>query len=542
VSSRRTAEGVALGLALVAFALSTAVNARTSATWDEPTYLAAGLSYWHTADYRMKPDAPPLAHGLGALAALTLGPRVPTDGEEWKEAEYWKYGKLIVNEVNREIARELVFRSRLPVALVGAGLVLVVFAWARRLSGDAAGVAAAALAAFSPNWLAHSAVLSCDVFVSTLLAATVAYAALVANRVDRPPSWSNAAKLGALAALALSSKFTALALVPILPLAVGASALLGPSGDRATRARELALFLARAGVVSLALVAALGYPGRFGLASYASGVSSIYKNVAPDTVFFFLGAYSHHGWPLYATTCLVLKATIAVLALAAAGTAVTVARARRRPDGLAPLVLAGVVLAGSLSDPQAFGLRRVLPVLPALFVLGGVACGEAFERARAASGSGRAKLAAFTAGVLLLSHVASSLRAFPDYIPYVNEVARSLAEPTDLFMDSNLDWGEALPELARETSARKPARVKLAYFGTIDPAIYGVRAEEIARADLEHPEPGVLYAISATRLVEFRGLARDGRLSPEADWLSRARPVARAGEAIYLYEWPTSRR
>jgi hypothetical protein len=36
-------------------------------------------------------------------------------------------------------------------------------------------------------------------------------------------------------------------------------------------------------------------------------------------------------------------------------------------------------------------------------------------------------------------------------------------------------------------------------------------------------------------------MAREGRLTPEGDWLRRFKPVARPGEAIYLYEFPNAR-
>jgi 4-amino-4-deoxy-L-arabinose transferase-like glycosyltransferase len=530
---KRAAEIAALVLAVIAFGFATRTNLRTSATWDEPVYVSAGLAYWTKADYRINREAPPLPAALGGLAALTLRPAIPFDDPSWAAGDEWRFGDALVNARNPTIAPALFHRARFPIALLGAAGVLVVFAWARRLSGGLGGVAAAALAAFSPSWLAHSAILSCDVAASVFMAAAVFAASMLALEPGAL-RWKRAAAFGALVFLALASKFTALLLGPLLPAIVVAIALLARRAGLATASPfALASVFARAAVVVLVLGSVVLYPGEFGLAGYGKGLSLVYKNLDPERRYFFWGSYSDHGWPHYGLASVLLKSTPEMLALAIAGAWLAVRRRGSSPELVAPLLLAAAVIAASAFDRAAFGVRRVLPAYPALFVLGGVAVGAAFEEART---SFRGKALLGLALTVVLGHVITGAWAYPDLLPYVSELAGGSERATDYFDDSNVDWGQALPDLARELEARKPARAKLLYFGRVDPAIYGVHAEPIRSFDeLVHPEPRVLYAISATRLVQARGLVRDGKLAPEADWLRRFHPVARAGEAIYIY-------
>src|SRR5581483_3253391 len=95
----------AAGLALANLALAVFIDGRTSATWDEPAYLASGLSYVATRDYRMKRDAPILPGSLGALATVGLGSRLPLDDPSWEKGDEWTFATVFLNERNRPIAR-----------------------------------------------------------------------------------------------------------------------------------------------------------------------------------------------------------------------------------------------------------------------------------------------------------------------------------------------------------------------------------------------------------------------------------------------------
>jgi hypothetical protein len=102
--------------------------------------------------------------------------------------------------------------------------------------------------------------------------------------------------------------------------------------------------------------------------------------------------------------------------------------------------------------------------------------------------------------------------------------------------ESNVDWGQELPRLAawQREHMREGETLRLFYFGSAEPAAYGVRAEPFDLADALHPRPG-LYAISAHYLAYFRKLeALEGA---DADWLDKYQPIDRIGYSIYIYRF-----
>jgi len=74
--------------------------------------------------------------------------------------------------------------------------------------------------------------------------------------------------------------------------------------------------------------------------------------------------------------------------------------------------------------------------------------------------------------VVLLA--AETIAARPHSIPFFNFLAGGAKGGIDLLADSNLDWGQGLPALRRWMAERNVPRVNLSYFGSADPAAYGI--------------------------------------------------------------------
>jgi hypothetical protein len=127
-----------------------------------------------------------------------------------------------------------------------------------------------------------------------------------------------------------------------------------------------------------------------------------------------------------------------------------------------------------------------------------------------------------------------TVRIYPNHLSYFSAAAGGPLNGPNLLDDSNIDWGQDLPALAEWQRQHPEADVvRLAYFGTAVPEAYGVHATmlEDIRA-LVDPAPGT-YAISVHLLVRLKRLASRG--DARLDWLSRYRPVGRAGYSIYIY-------
>jgi hypothetical protein len=181
------------------------------------------------------------------------------------------------------------------------------------------------------------------------------------------------------------------------------------------------------------------------------------------------------------------------------------------------------------------GIRHVLPVYPFLFVMVGVAAAAALARWRRITIAGTIVLAA--------GLVVETAAAFPNYIAFFNAVAR--AHSLKLLSDSNLDWGQDLPLLAKWRRENPTERLYLFYFGSVDPAFYGIDdyvnlppgfwlGPEYRLVDESRPS---VIAISATYV-------QDNHMPPALRGyyasLRQARPREILGGSIYLYDFPLS--
>ncbi|MBM3278014.1 MAG: hypothetical protein FJY95_08025 [Candidatus Handelsmanbacteria bacterium] len=134
-----------------------------------------------------------------------------------------------------------------------------------------------------------------------------------------------------------------------------------------------------------------------------------------------------------------------------------------------------------------------------------------------------------------------TLRHHPDHLAFFNELVGGPDQRYHYLVDSNLDWGQDLKGLKEYLDERGIGRVKLSYFGTVDPALYGLEYEWLpsfhlpaplgARAVL--PTTGTI-AISATNLVRVY-LDGYGRGKGLLNWLLAYEPVARIGHSIFGY-------
>jgi len=167
--------GLAATLIAIQALITVFVVHRESLTFDEGDHMFAGYMMWHTGDYGLNPEHPPLVKLLATIPVLGRQLWVPPlKGRFFKEEAYldgrdW----LARNDGDRN---QLVFQMRLSAGLLALAFSLVVFLATRDLFGDWAALAALALAAFDPNILAHSALVTTDIGVSLFfLASTWAF-------------------------------------------------------------------------------------------------------------------------------------------------------------------------------------------------------------------------------------------------------------------------------------------------------------------------------------------------------------------------------
>ena len=536
-------------LAAMAYAMITTAVEQTP-TFDEPVYVGTAVVYRQQHSLRYNPEHPPLGKLVIGVGTAFAEPRL----DPAYSGNQAQVGRQLLYGSGNDPGRLMLF-ARLPIIVLTLLFGLVVFAFARDMTGAAAGPAAGAvggllalaLYAFSPDVIAHGSLATLDVPAAGFLLTS----AWLLWRARRRP-WLYAPLAGLALGAALATKSSALAAVPVLlPLVVlsvwharRSRAPGGPSGS----ARALALGVAAAagvGVLAVAVVWASylavdprlywvtpdvvpaydGMRGRLiGLLPfpqpYRDGVNIqfLYEDKAYPG--FLLGrSYRGSLW-YYLPVALLIKTPLGALVLWLAGTIAMLARRRLWPAVPYVLLPAGVLLAAVLYESRNFGVRYAIavPMFLAVAAAGVVVLRSPWPRVTVAARVATAALVLFVA--------ASSARAFPYYLPYSNEAFGGPASTHLHLHDSNVDWGQDLGRLAEHLRRRYPGeKVWLVYYGSGVPTHYGIGAANPFTVPPDQVRG--LLVVSDTRIAKA-----DGRLLALLDG---AEPVDAVGHSITIF-------
>jgi hypothetical protein len=465
------------------------------ALWDSPsadefTHVPSGYFYWRTGNFALYAQSPPLIKLIESAPLLLLrpdldlAPRIRNDG--WYP---FVYGTDFM-ERNRARYDELFFWCRLPVVLLGLLGAWLCYLWSRRLYGNRAALVTLALYCFCPTLIGHAHMATVDVGHAAFFIATL-YSFW---RYLERPGPARLLLVGAALGLALASKFTAILLLPILLAVAAVDHWRRPRLRLATMAGALAA-IAVVGVAMVDLIyLGQGVGHRLGgLALHSDSLSRVLRllpqatpspvplpflfgldgilliNQLGENPSYLLGHWSMHGFPGYYLYAILFKSPLPFLA---ALVALPFARSGdRRADHAVTLPLAIVFVVFTLFSRANFGIRYILPLLPLACVAAGRLVPWLATRGRLAAGAGL---------VLLGIYPVSAIVTSPDSVAYFNLLARGRGDR--LLLDSNLDWGQGLKRLRAFMERRGLASIDLAYFGHVDPAIYGIR--------WQFPEPG----------------------------------------------------
>jgi hypothetical protein len=515
--------------------------AQQSATYDEPVYIAAGYSYIETGDFRLKQDAPPLVATLSGAALRVgtyFGNEITFDASSrlWRSSTEYRFGQeFLARSKDRRRTLQI---ARLPMVLIGAALAVYIFLFGRLLFGDYGALLPLFLFCFDPNMIAHSRIVAADAAWGAFffIAHYYFYRSLTEG------TKANVLGVSIAVASTIVAKFSGLLVFPSLAL-VGALAYLFPSlmpvmtQERQERRRlRISMIAAVTSALTALLAVSMLYQSFSGVAQYIAGVRSIYTNGVPDFKFYLLGTFSPRSLWYYYPVAMALKtpeATLVLLALACLSVFVPGSRVAR---GIWLLVPAALILAVSSQDPVNLGLRRVLPVYPFLFMWIGeraVRLGELWFQSK----SGRMVRLIPAAALLVVAGagIASAIAIHPYQLAYFNRFAGGPAAGSRYLDDSNIDWGQDLPSLASWQSEHGVRPLAFWYFGTDDPAGYGIEWRPLSDEEVLQPRRET-YAISVTNLIGLKLRAEEtGRA--ELDWLARYHPAATIGYSIYIYDF-----
>jgi 4-amino-4-deoxy-L-arabinose transferase-like glycosyltransferase len=480
---------------------------RESLTFDEDDHMFAGYMMWHTGDYGLNPEHPPLVKLLATVPMLGRQLWVPPlKGRDFK-AEAYLDGRdwLARNDGDRN---QLVFQMRLSAGLLALAFSIVLFIAARDMFGDWAALAALALAAFDPNILAHSALVTTDIGVSLFFLASI----WAFYHYVRRPSWARLILASLVAGLLLATKHSGILLAPMLVLLIACEVFAAAKGSRLRTALRLSgafCVIVVLGTVVLWSFYGFRYAARpAGLAmsttvadyvaplgphtaaiinrmaslhllpeSYLIGLVDVKRMAIFYPMFIFNTNYSHGVW-WYFPAVIAIKTTIGLLALLTLTLFAIATRKLRWGRELTFLVVpAAFYLFVAMISGMNIGSRHLLPFYAFCFILAG---------AGAAALAAQSRRWLVLCSVLLAAHIVSSLANFPNYMPYANEAWGGAANAHTLLSDASVDWAQQLFQVKAWQDRHPGEECWFAYFANpeVQPETYGIHCHPLPTLDL----------------------------------------------------------
>jgi 4-amino-4-deoxy-L-arabinose transferase-like glycosyltransferase len=537
---RRPRLRFALPLALlVIYVVQCAWFIRTqSFTFDEPVHIVTGQEMWREGRFQDWNDHPPLQRLLCTLPLISSRWQVDVQGH------FPEFLALGFHPSPQAMAD----RGRAVSMVLGIILALVLWTTARRMFSEGAANLALGLFVFSPALIAHYSLITTDGIGVLMIFAT----AVQLLRWRRHPTRGQTALLGAVMGLLLLAKFYT---PPMFLVALAWMLVLKPQGaainprrwnwGKAATACAIAFLLLWAGyffhVSRLTMrdgrfvatfphrppiIKSMRTPMNFSIpvpaGEYLDGLRNVAFHNHRGHQSFFLGtASAKGGWKLYYPTVMLLKWPTVVLVLFLALLIVAVRRRIVVPRDL--LIMASfpaVYFVFAIFSHIDIGDRHILPMYPfvLLFVAGGWA---------QLAGRSRVVLGIVVLAVAL--NAADALRYAPDYLSYFTPFVSS-HRSYELLSDSNLDWGQGLLALRRYQDEHPTEKIYLTYFGSVDPAAYGLRVENLPE---DQRVSGATVVVSATQIT--------GQMLENFNayhWVLRYRQKAMLDHSLYVFDVP----
>lgn len=465
-------------------------------TVDEPFHLVRGLAYWWTDSTALSYAHPPLANALQMLpAALLTEPLDLTTVPGWEERDHSLMAEYLA-AMRYARVRPMLMMGRYVNMGLGIAMVAYLWLWASRRFDATVALVAVTLVAFNPTVLAHAQLVTTD------LPVTFAILAVATTFVDylSPPrgglAWPGL-RLGAFAlavAAALCTKFTALALVPLLAsigvfwAASGWGRFAGPGlGLRLVRVSAEIVFV---GLVALLCVGAIYRFQEWGLSMdqvlahpepqchltddfdqgfleqrwLIAALPGWLRLPVPYTWLFGMEMVRHHGalghntWfmgftyarmnPAYFPVMLLIKTPVWVT-LGLGVYLVSAIRRRRLPGPHAILLLIGGFLLALLCTSNLnIGVRHALPIVPPLTVLAAIGLRRALRgiAARGLLDAPNRRRAAHLAALLVLLSLPAIAAANAGHLLTWFSVGRTVGYQISIVGE---DWGQDATELVR---------------------------------------------------------------------------------------------
>lgn len=494
-----------------------------SVTVDEFSHFPSGLYVLKTFDWRMNKEAPPLIKCFPALSSIISNPKIETRLFQ-NSPNTWSLGYSFMN-LNKDRYQSIFMYGRCMIIVLGALLGFLIYYWARKLYGYKGALFALSLYVFNPNFLAHSSLITIDVGASL----TIFFSVYCFWKYLKKPDIFSIVMAGVALGLAQLSKFTALLLYPVFFIILMSLCVIGVRKSKDKKIKSLTVNSIKYSkdffiiILISIFVINLGYlfSNSFIPLSEYNFSSSLLKNFSSFFwsgcpvplpydyltgfdyqlvqsagghsfyVSYLMGQHSLTGWWYYYIIAFLVKNPVPLLIILFMAIITCFEIRLAKIDHISFLCIWAPAISYfiyfSFFTRTPIGIRYLLPVFPLLFLASGYLFNEAIIKFKSIK---------YILALLTISYIASSFIAFPNYLSYFNIAAGGSQNGSHWLIDSNLDWGQSLPGLKKYMNKNNISKIKLGYFGRIDPEIYGIN---YSLAEKE-PSEGI-YAISINFLV-----------------------------------------
>jgi hypothetical protein len=531
---------VVLGLAALTFHLfeGLAFIRSAAATYDETVHLASGYSYLETGRYAMNiMDHPPLSEMLSALPLRAMKLQAFTGHPYFAGLRAYHYGDLFL--YNNTAGHETILNTARKFTFLVWTALLAWFIWlfASRLESPEAGWLSLSAFGLMPVFISNDALITTDAaaavfyFGSFVLAwlFTAVKPVQIQGKGGKKQGFLELKRLYALAAaaglvsgLGLVSKFSLFIVPPMVAAFWIGDNMRWPRLKLTDLLLQIAVYFAAALLVVLVVY-------RFHPGLYFDGLAETLGRLDKGRSSFALGRYSVSGVWWYFPAALLLKTPLQTLLFAAIGALLAVRNFRK--DYLWLLVPPAVYFAVSLNTKVQIGYRHIMPVMPFMAVLAGLALARALSEWRQG--------AWLVAGAVALNAISLS-HASPHYLAYFNEFAGGPAGGYRYFVDSNLDWGQGVKGLAGYLKDRGNPPVVFSYFGVARPESYGMNYVPLGVvSNVELTGTGAQVCAMKETLLAVSATNLQGTYYSDKNtfgWLKTRRPVFTSGYSIFLYD------
>ncbi len=539
---------------------------RESQTWDEANHIFAGYRSWTHADFGLNPEHPPLVKLLATAPLLGSDLKSPTLEERFFKEDAFLRGKEFVYQNDAE---KILARTRTVAAILALLTAVIVFFGAREMFGTGAAFIALTLLTFDPNFLAHGALITTDVGLACFMFLGV----YMFYRFVKSPSALRLITVGIAVGLVLAVKHTGLLVLPILFLLVGCEIIIQLFNPDREKIFRQAVKL----VSSLALITLIGLVVLWSFYGFRYAARPNGLQLNPPLVEYLKGLEPHEAWPIstmarwrvlpesylygladvritanyytsyvlgkvyahgvwfYFPVAFVIKTTVGVLALLLLSLAVVATRRLTRWREILFLIVPVIFyLIVAMTMGMNIGVRHILVVYVFLYVLTGGAVWVLIRNSRKW---------AYAVAILILVHAVSSVKAFPNYIPYGNELWGGPSQTYRYLTDSNADWGQQLKSVKRYLDERGVKECWFVYFaaGVAEPSYYGIACKPLPTIntlwlneliDVPNSIDGpVLISASSLSSVEFG----PGPLDPYGQFKS-LKPTAFIDRGVFVFD------